>query len=190
MSRSTISLLLIAALFVACNGPDQGAASTAESSGIKTTDGQGVTTGDGKRTCAEPPATELDVDSPLKMRVEPNPVAAHGPATLSIELGDLPANSIVGAGAAWQCWDGAAWMNTHQIVRGGFSHRPGGQPKGEAIEVEPGVATTMPAVGLPVPNSYPIMIPEVPPGTYRIVDAAFYPGTTVTGFVMVEVVAG
>jgi hypothetical protein len=61
---------------------------------------------------------------------------------------------------------------------------------GEAIEVEPGVDTTIPAVGLEVPSSYPIMIPEVAPGIYRIVDVAFNRGTTVTGFVIVEVIAG
>jgi hypothetical protein len=37
-------------------------------------------------------------------------------------------------------------------------------------------------------NVYPIMIPEVAPGIYRFVDAAFNRKTTVTGFVIVEVI--
>jgi hypothetical protein len=53
-------------------------------------------------------------------------------------------------------------MDTHQIVRNGF-RRPG--VDGEAIELEPGVAPTTPAVGLEVPSTYPIMIPELAPGS-------------------------
>jgi len=178
VTRLVVWLLLVGGVVAACQRADQGA--------TVTTDRQDATsTTIGDATCVDPPDSELEVDSPLDLTVEPNPVAAGGPATLSIGRGDLPENSNIGAGAAWQCWKGAAWVDTHQIVRGGFSHRPGGEA--EAIEVEPGVDTTIPAVGLEVPSSYPIMVPEVAPGAYRIVDAASSPGTTVTGFVIVEV---
>ena len=168
-------LLVVGGVVAACQRADQGA--------TVTTDRQDATsTTIGDATCVDPPDSELEVDSPLDLTVEPNPVAAGGSATLSIGRGELPENSNIGAGAAWQCWKGTAWVDTHQIVR---AFAPG---YGEAIAVVPGVDTTIPAVGLEVPSSYPIKIPEVASGTYRIVDDASGPGGTVTGFVIVEVI--
>jgi hypothetical protein len=176
VSRLIVSLLLVGSVVLACQDASSGAVVQAEGPGTT------VTTV-GEATCVDPPATELEVDSALDLTVEPNPVAAGGPATLSIAQGDLPAHSIVGAGAIWQCWKGTAWVDTHQIVRA-FS-----RGYGDAIELEPGVAPTIPAVGLEVPSTYPIMIPDVVPGIYRIVDTAFNKGD-VTGFVIVEVTEG
>lgn len=59
----------------------------------------------------------------------------------------------------------------------------------ETIEVQPGATTTIPAVGLTIPNASPILVPDVPAGTYRIADEAFDGSSTITGFVIVEVLA-
>lgn len=132
-------------------------------------------------TCSDPPETELEAASDLNLAVEPNPIEAGSVAMLSIERDGLAEDSVTGAGAAWKCWDGSTWVDTHQIVKG-FDGR-----SGETIELGPGMTTTIPAVGLSIPSSYPIVIPDVPPGTYRIVDEVFEGGARITGFVLVEV---
>ncbi|MCP3988137.1 MAG: hypothetical protein GY724_03620 [Actinomycetia bacterium] len=43
------------------------------------------------------------------------------------------------------------------------------------------------STGLPVPNSYPILIPNEPPGIYRIQDIVIDNGSERTGFVLLEV---
>ena len=133
--------------------------------------------------CEEPPSTELSKASGLALELAPNPVTAGSEATLSIERDGLDDSAITGAGAAWQCWTGDEWVDTHQIVKGFSSSGP------QTIEVETGVTTTIPAVGLPIPSAYPVLVPDVPAGTYRIADEAIDGGATITGFVMVEVAA-
>ena len=113
--------------------------------------------------CLEPPQSEVELASSLTMTLDPNPVEAGAIATLSVSSDEPPYRYLDGAGATWQCWDGIAWVDTHQIVRGFVS-----QPT--TLELTPGATITIPAIGLPVPNSYPILIPMVPPGTYRIID--------------------
>ncbi|HEX5631137.1 MAG TPA: hypothetical protein VFY15_05710, partial [Acidimicrobiia bacterium] len=81
-------------------------------------------------------------------------------------------------------WDGAAWVATYQILRDGYGSG-GGDPV--ALEVTPGATTTIPAIGLNVPNSYPIRIPTVAPGTYRIIDHVEGRGERVGGHVIVVV---
>lgn len=134
--------------------------------------------------CLEPPQSELEASSSLTMTVEPNPVEAGAIATLSVSTDQPPYVYMVGAGATWQCWDGAAWVATHQILRDGYGSS-GGAPV--AIEVTPGATITIPAIGLNVPNDYPIRIPAVPPGTYRIIDQAEGRGERVGGHVIVVV---
>lgn len=137
-------------------------------------------------SCLAPPAAELAAVSPLAIKVDPNPVAVGSRATLTVAADGLPEGAIVGAGAAWQCWNGSQWINTHQIVRGGY-----GTEHGAAIEDGPGDTTTIPAVGIPLPDSSPIMIPDVEPGTYRLADTATQPGGgEISGWVIVEVTAG
>lgn len=131
--------------------------------------------------CAEPPSSELEQTSELALLVEPNPVAAGTTARLSMELDGLPADAIVGAGVEWQCWNGSDWVPTHQIIRAFNDFDP------STIEVAPGATTTVVAIGLSIPNSYEIIIPNVVPGTYRIADKAIVSGAEVSGFVLVEV---
>lgn len=113
--------------------------------------------------CLEPSQPEVELASSLTMILDPNPVEAGAVATLSVSTDEPPYVYLDGAGATWQCWDGIAWVDTYQIVRGFV-----GQPT--TLELTPGATITIPAIGLPVPNSYRILIPMVPPGTYRIVD--------------------
>lgn len=131
--------------------------------------------------CVQTPTSELAQTSELALSVEPNPVGGGATATLSIDLGGLPADAIVGAGVEWQCWDGSEWVPTHQIVRA-F-----GQLEPVTNEVAPGATTAVVAIGLSVPNSYDVIIPDVAPGIYRIADQAIVPGGEVSGFVLVEV---
>jgi len=101
---------------------------------------------------------------------------------LTIAADGLPDGALVGAGAAWQCWSGSEWVDTHQIVRGFYDGH------GTTLEVGPGETTTIPAVGLPIPNSYPILIPDVEASTYRLADEAIQPGSpAISGWVIVEV---
>jgi len=133
-------------------------------------------------SCVEPPGSELAQASPTALTVEPNPVVAGSEAMLSIAADGLPADTNVGAGAAWQCWNGSEWIQTHHIARGW------GDGGAQTIELAPAVTITVPSIGLPVPSSYPIVIPDVAPGLYRIEDRVVGPGgVTITGFVFVEV---
>lgn len=176
MSRLVVFIVLILGVLVAC-GQEQEAGTTRIPPDTSIPDA---------RNCTSPPEDELTADPDVQLAVDPNPVPAGTLATLSIEQGSLPSGSSAGAGAVWQCWDGSSWVDTHQIVKG-FDDGQDAQ----AIAVEPGATTTIPAIDLPIPSSYPIVIPEVEPGTYRIADEVFTGGEgSITGFVIVEVVEG
>lgn len=153
-------------------------------SGCSSSMSDSTPTGADGAVCVEPPKAEHEVDSPLNLAVEPNPVVAGSEAILSIEQDGLPSDAYTGVGAVWQCWNGSAWVDTHQIVKG-FDGR-----SGQAIEVEPGAVTSIPSLDLPIPGSYPIVVPDVPPGTYRIIDRALGDEASVAGFVLVAVVKG
>lgn len=135
--------------------------------------------------CEQPAAAETARLSDLDLSVEPATVTAGARATLSIGVGSLPTDAIVGAGVEWQCWNGSEWVPTHQIIRGFGGYEP------ITNEAPPGGTTAVPAIGLAVPNSFAIIIPVVSPGTYRIADTAVVPGNfpdgNVVGFVLVEV---
>jgi hypothetical protein len=50
------------------------------------------------------------------------------------------------------------------------------------------MTTSIPAVEFPLTNSFPIIVPDVSPGTYRIADLVLLPdGEEVVGFVHVLV---
>jgi hypothetical protein len=139
------------------------------------------TTPDGHR-CIDPPASELEIASPLSLDVQPQPVRAGERASLTFELGDLPRYMVAGAGVLWQCWTAeGGWVDTHLLVRGfgGDSTR--------THRIEPGSELFVELIGLGIPNAHPIQIPEVRSGTYRIVDRVDANGLEVTGFVIVEV---
>jgi hypothetical protein len=146
-----------------------------------TAGGSTTSTSSAANVCGDPPATEVARESSLIMSLEPNPVVAGSQATLSVAPGSFSGGGMVGAGAQWQCWNGTQWVDTYQIVRG-F-----GSGSAVTLKVQPGATTTVPAIGLPIPNSYPIIIPDVKPGIYRIRDTV--EPDLATGFVIVQVVA-
>jgi hypothetical protein len=132
--------------------------------------------------CIEPPASEVRVLSDLVLAVEPNPVETGGEATLTLERGDLSAHSVAGAGVLWQCWtEQSGWVDTHVIVRGFTA----GAMRTDEIEMDSAVFVEL--IGLDIPNSYRILIPDVSPGTYRIVDRVNENRNEITGFVIVVV---
>jgi len=130
--------------------------------------------------CLDPPAAERTQHAFVASVVEPNPVASGAEATLSVSAEGLPKDAANGVGAAWQCWNGSEWITTHWIVRGS-----GGQPQTRQVEL--GVTMTIPAVALRLPNTYPILIPNVSPGTYRIEEEIFWDGGLTAGYVIVDV---
>ena len=102
-----------------------------------------------------------------------------------LAVGAAEPKALVGASASWQCWNGSSWEITHQLIRGGSF----GGAEAEALAVIPGVTTTIPAIGLEVPSEFPIAIPDVAPGTYRIEDRVHAGQDFLIGFVIVEVAA-
>jgi hypothetical protein len=132
--------------------------------------------------CEEPPADEVTTESDLEMRVSPNPAAAGDVVELTVRS-DLPDDSVVGVDAEWQCWDGTKWVTTHIVYRG-F-----GDNAGQTIPVNSEFQIQVPSIGLATENGYPMVIPRVEPGTYRIKDEVLAGGKSVPGFVVVEVVS-
>jgi len=105
-------------------------------------------------------------------------------ATLSVVSDGLPAGALGGAVAWWRCWNGTEQVDTHLIGRSWGAI----QPTTIAVGPEPTVASG--GIGLPVPNPYPVVIPDVAPGSYRIRDRVVMPGSEpIVGFVLVEVVS-
>lgn len=134
--------------------------------------------------CMTPPADARSGSSQLELTIEPHPVTPRAQVTLGVRAPDGDADLVVGAAAEWQCWTGSAWVGTHQLVRDWTDRGP------QTLEVPPGATTTIPGIGLPVPNSYLVTVPDVPAGTYRILDVAMADGAEATGFVLVEVASG
>lgn len=132
--------------------------------------------------CEEPPPDELATESGLGVEVSPTPAAAGDVVELAVMQFGLPEDSIVGVDAQWQCWDGAMWVTTHIVYRG-F-----GDNAGQTIPVNSEFQIRVPSIGLALDEGYPIVIPVVEPGTYRIADEVLAGGESVTGFVVVEVV--
>jgi len=134
-------------------------------------------------SCEEPPADEVTTESDLEMSVSSNPAAAGDVVELTVVPSDLPDDSVVGVDAEWQCWDGTMWVTTHIVYRG-F-----GDNAGQTIPVNPEFQIQVPSIGLTIDDGYPMVIPRVEPGTYRIEDEVLAGGESVTGFVVVEVMS-
>jgi len=133
--------------------------------------------------CSDPPAGEVEFDSEFEISLDPNPVDAGGGATLSVDFeGQPPGKYIGGAGASWECWNGDTWVETHILVR---AFNESTQPN--VIDLSANTDVGIPDIGLSVPNSYQVLIPQVTPGTYRITDRVFGPDSTLTAHVAVEV---
>lgn len=157
-----VGVLLI--LAAGCTSPAE--PSTTTSSGVE---------------CSEPPAEALVIESEFDVELSPSPVEAGSEATLSVDY-DGPLEGLNGGvGASWDCWSGDRWVATHILVRAIEDWEPSvidlSGPREEVIDI-----------GLPIPNSYRVLIPDVVPGTYRIRDGLFGFEMSLTAFEIVEVV--
>ena len=158
-------------------------ACTAADTSTTTTSTAGTSTIHTRSICSSPPAGEMEPDSEFEISLDPNPVDAGREATLSIDFeGHAPSDYIGGAGASWECWNGDRWVETHVLVR---AFNKSTQPS--VIDLSADTDTGIPDIGLIVPSSYQVLIPQVAPGTYRITDRIFGPGPTLTGHILFEV---
>lgn len=178
--RLLIVVAAVTLVMVGCGGTEgdlSSAGSVGASSGAVPT----TSVTDSPVSCVDGPAD--DETSELVLEIHPNPVGAGETAVLRTTDPVDGEATIVGAGLEWQCWDGEECVATHQLFRAPY-YRGGAA----AIAVEPGATTAAPAVGVPLPSSDSIVIPEVSPGTYRVVDRGLRPGgSEVTGSLRVEV---
>lgn len=140
------------------------------------------TTGDAAVVCEQPPTG--DQVSDLLISIDPNPASPREVVRLEVERGDLPGNVSVGVDAMWQCWDGRAWVTTHVVYRGV------GDDAGQTIPVNDNFQIHVPSIGLALDEGYPIVVPQVEAGVYRIEDKIVFEDGEVGGFVLVEVVDG
>lgn len=132
--------------------------------------------------CQKPPREELEKESTLDVMISPNPASPREIVELMVLKADLSDDAVVGVDAEWQCWDGSRWVTTHVVYRG-F-----GENAGQTIPVNAEFRIRVPSIGLALDEGYPIVIPRVAPGTYRVEDAALADGETIDGFAVVEVV--
>ena len=133
-------------------------------------------------TCQHPPTA--DQVSELEVTVEPMVPSPRDVVNLTVAQGDLPADASVGVDAMWQCWDGSDWVTTHVVYRGL------GDDAGQTIPVNDSFQIHVPSIGLALDQGYPIVIPQVEAGVYRIEDKVVLEDGEVGGFVLVEVVDG
>jgi len=133
-------------------------------------------------SCQEPPREEVERESPLDVTVTPNPATPLEVVELAILWSDPSDEAVIGVDAEWQCWDGSRWVTTHIVYRG-F-----GDNAGQTIPLNAEFQIRVPSIGLALDEGYPMVIPQVAPGTYRIEDTALADGETIGGFGVVEVV--
>lgn len=127
-------------------------------------------------SCQTPPASALDMSgSTFDMRVSSSPTRAG--QIIELFIGRGREDNITGVPTSWQCWDGSDWINTHVGTK--VSRGTAEDPEVYRIESSPGWF----AIGIGVPETFRIRVPDLPPGTYRIAD---YVGTEL-GWVIVEI---
>lgn len=141
--------------------------------------------------CESAPQPQRHSASEFPLSVSTNPAAAGEAITLYVGSNEPPGPdnivtdvAVTGYGSSWQCWNGTDWVDTHLLVHG----RDG---PGETLPAEPGVTTTVPAIGLVVPFPFQVTVPAVAPGWYRIqtgiIQDADGPPDEFIGHVAVEV---
>lgn len=132
--------------------------------------------------CEEPPAEELENPSTIEMSVEPNPAPPRETVSLTVSSQGLPDDARGGVDARWQCWNGSQWVTTHAVYRG-FGDNPG-----QTIPLNSEFQIRVPSIGLDLDQGFPIVIPQVEPGTYRVEDEVIVDEESLTGYVIVKVV--
>lgn len=127
-------------------------------------------------SCQTAPSSNLDVSgSAFDMRVSSSPARAG--QIIELFIGRGREDNITGIPTLWQCWDGTDWINTHVGTK--VSRATSGDPEVYRVESSPRFA----AIGIGVPDTFRIRVPDLPPGTYRIED---YVGSE-RGWVIVEI---
>lgn len=134
-------------------------------------------------SCEAPPAAELEVKSELGMSVHPNPAEPRQTVSITVSSEGLPDGALIGVDARWQCWDGGEWATTHAMYRGI------GDRAGQTIQLNAEFQIRVPSIGLELDEGFPIVIPQVRPGVYRVQDEVFVDDEPTSGFTFVEVVA-
>ena len=178
MKRSALVLAVLAALATGCTESSSPQAS-ASVDGVE---------------CRLPPESEQALpDTDFDLTITPNPVAPGVEADVVIELAEnapedltnAPEGEIItGAGARLQCWNGSAWVDTHQLLKDGFG--PDNAPA--AIGIGPDVTVTIPAVGLVIEDQpYTIVVPDVPSGIYRIEDTVIVASSGRSAYSLIEI---
>ena len=140
--------------------------------------------------CEQAPEDQRHSHSQFPLSVSANPVAAGDVVSLIFGSNETPGgdNTISGSshtgwGSLWQCWNGIEWVDTHLLEHGTRS-------PGEVIARDPEVVTTMPAIGMSVPNSFEITVPNVDMGWYRIeADVLSDTEGSLAGYVVLEVIS-
>lgn len=130
--------------------------------------------------CRSAPEDQRVMESPFGLTISPRRVSAG--TTASLRIDPILPKDVAGWGGLWECWNGEKWIATHQIAHGRLS-RPGA-----ALPIEPGTLTTMPAIGIRIPETFTITIPYVPPGWYRLREHISSGGESAVGYLSVEVV--
>ena len=130
--------------------------------------------------CSAPPDEALVAESEFDVELSPNPVEAGSEAALSVEYSGSIDGLGGGVGASWECWSEGHWVATHILVRGVNGYGPTvidlSDPSEEVSDL-----------GLRIPNSYSVLIPDVAPGTYRIADFLYGFEMSLTAYEVVEV---
>lgn len=128
--------------------------------------------------CQPAPIEQRNPDLAGVLSLSPSPVTPGATAVLTVaeDPDARTPQELVGWGATWECWNGDEWVATHLLEHGGSQR---------VVPGVPGQPTTMPLLGIPVPGSFSITIPDVAPGWYRISER----GADVGGHVPVEVAA-
>lgn len=184
--RLLVIVLTAALVITACSSQAEPTTTNTVGSTTSTTSGFG---------CESAPDSERHSESAFALSVSENPVRPGTEVSLNIgstvyvELRDSPElewidRGITGYGSDWQCWNGTGWVGTHLLVH-----------DGETLSGEPGGTTTVPAIGIRIPDEFSIGVPDVAPGWYRIKVEVFVPEAgqdspaRLQGYAAIEVVA-
>lgn len=116
--------------------------------------------------CESAPEAERHSYSEFPLAIDGNPVAPGAetilrvgtPAEIDMSTNSVPDDlGMTDLGAEWHCWTGTEWVATHVLML-----------DEQTIAAVPGETTTTLGIGRLLPDSFPVVIPDVASGWYRI----------------------